>query len=226
MLIGLCLWPAIHLAQSPQPSANTPIAVVAELDGIIHPIAAEYVDQAITQADTSGADVVVIVLRTPGGLLDSTRDIVSRMIASRAPVVVFVGPSGARAASAGFILTIAADVAVMAPGTHIGAAHPVSGTGQPTDTTMATKAAEDVAAYVRTLAEARKRNVDTCRRSGDEEPRVHGYRSARRLAAPDRFRRAGRARSAADTRRPERSGGSTAGLSTFERPMPSFRRSR
>jgi membrane-bound serine protease (ClpP class) len=159
MLIGLCLWPASYLAQSPQPSANAPIAVVAELDGIIHPIAAEYVDEAITQADTSGADVVVIALRTPGGLLDSTRDIVSRMIASRAPVVVFVGPSGARAASAGFILTIAADVAVMAPGTHIGAAHPVSGTGQPTDTTTATKAAEDVAAYVRSLAEARKRNV-------------------------------------------------------------------
>ncbi len=159
MLIGLCLWPAIHLAQSPQPSATAPMAVVAELDGIIHPIATEYVDEAITQADTAGADVVVIVLRTPGGLLDSTRDIVSRMIASRAPVVVFVGPSGARAASAGFILTIAADVAVMAPGTHIGAAHPVSGTGQPTDTTMATKAAEDVAAYVRSLAEARKRNV-------------------------------------------------------------------
>ena len=159
MLIGLCLWPAIHLAQSPQPSVNAPRAVVAELDGIIHPIAAEYVDQAITQADTSDADVVVIVLRTPGGLLDSTRDIVSRMIASRAPVVVFVGPSGARAASAGFILTIAADVAVMAPGTHIGAAHPVSGTGQPADTTTETKAAEDVAAYVRSLAEARKRNV-------------------------------------------------------------------
>ena len=102
----------------------------------------------------------MIVLRTPGGLLDSTRDIVSRLIASRAPVVVFVGPSGARAASAGFILTIAADVAVMAPGTHIGAAHPVSGTGQPTDTTTANKAAEDVAAYVRSLAEARRRNVE------------------------------------------------------------------
>jgi membrane-bound serine protease (ClpP class) len=159
MLIGLCLWPAIHLAQSPQPSVKAPIAVVAELDGIIHPIATEYVDEAIAQADAAGADVVVIVLRTPGGLLDSTRDIVSRMIASRAPVVVFVGPSGARAASAGFILTIAADVAVMAPGTHIGAAHPVSGAGQPADTTTATKAAEDVAAYVRSLAEARKRNV-------------------------------------------------------------------
>jgi membrane-bound serine protease (ClpP class) len=160
MLAAFCFWPAVQLAQSPSASTKTPTAVVAELDGIIHPIAVEYVDEAITQSDASNAEVVVIVLRTPGGLLDSTRDIVSRMIASRAPVAVFIGPSGARAASAGFILTIAADVAVMAPGTHIGAAHPVSGTGQSPDTTTATKAAEDVAAYVRSLAEARKRNVE------------------------------------------------------------------
>lgn len=160
MLAGCCYWPALLLAQSPDAFTKTPTAIVAELDGIIHPIAAEYIDEAITRADTSGADVVVIVLRTPGGLLESTRDIVSRMIKSRAPVVVFVGPSGARAASAGFVIAIAADVTVMAPGTHIGAAHPVSGTGQSTDTVAATKAAEDVAAYVRSLAEARQRNVE------------------------------------------------------------------
>ena len=159
ILAGFCCWPALQFAQSPHASTNPPIAVVAELDGIIHPIATEYVAEAISQADAVGAEVVVIVLRTPGGLLDSTRDIVSRMLASRVPVVVFVGPAGARAASAGFVITLAADVAVMAPGTHIGAAHPVSGTGQSTDTTMANKAAEDVAAYVRSLAEARMRNV-------------------------------------------------------------------
>jgi membrane-bound serine protease (ClpP class) len=132
---------------------------VAEIDGIIHPIAAEYIEQVIDHSDTSDAAVVVLVLRTPGGLLDSTRDIVSRMITSRAPVAVFVGPSGARAASAGFIITLAADVAAMAQGTHIGAAHPVSGTGQQTDSTMTQKAAEDAAAYVRSLAAARGRNV-------------------------------------------------------------------
>jgi hypothetical protein len=119
---GYVPWPALQHAQSPSASSGTRTIVVAELDGIIHPIAAEYVGEAIAEAAVADAEVVVIVLRTPGGLLDSTRDIVSRMIASRAPVVVFVGPSGARAASAGFILTIAADVAVMAPGTHIGAA--------------------------------------------------------------------------------------------------------
>ena len=136
-----------------------PTIVVGELDGIIHPIAAEYVTGLIDQADTSNATLVVLVLRTPGGLLESTRTIVSRMITSRAPVVVFVGPSGARAASAGFVLTIAADIAAMAPGTHIGAAHPVSAGGERQDDTQAKKAAADTAAYVRSLADARKRNV-------------------------------------------------------------------
>jgi membrane-bound serine protease (ClpP class) len=133
--------------------------VIAELDGIIHPIAAEYLTGVIDDADSSNAELVVVVLRTPGGLLESTRTIVSRIIAARTPVVVFVGPSGARAASAGFLLTIAADVAAMAPGTHIGAAHPVSGDGQKMDDTVAKKAASDTAAYVRSLAESRHRNV-------------------------------------------------------------------
>jgi membrane-bound serine protease (ClpP class) len=134
-------------------------AIVIEYDGIIHPVAAEFIDEAITRADTSGAAILVIVLRTPGGLLDSTRTIVSRMIAARTPIAVFVGPSGARAASAGFIIALAADVAAMAPGTHIGAAHPVSGTGEKVDETMAKKVTADAAAYARTLAEARKRNI-------------------------------------------------------------------
>jgi len=141
------------------PAADRPRAIVAEFDGIIHPVSAEYLTDAINHADTTGADLVVFILRTPGGLLDSTRTIVSRMITSRAPVVVFVGPSGARAASAGFVLTIAADIAVMAPGTHIGAAHPVSGSGQTMDDTTAKKAASDTAAYARSLAQARARNV-------------------------------------------------------------------
>ena len=136
-----------------------PVAIVAEVDGIIHPVSAEFLTGLIDESDTSGADIVVIVLRTPGGLLESTRTIVSRMITSRAPVVVFVGPAGARAASAGFIITLAADIAAMAPGTHIGAAHPVAGGGEQMDETMSKKAASDTAAYARTLAEARGRNV-------------------------------------------------------------------
>ena len=80
---------------------DRPTVVVAEFDGIIHPIAAGYLTGVIDDADTLNAELVVVVLRTPGGLLESTRTIVSRIISSRAPVVVFVGPSGARAASAG-----------------------------------------------------------------------------------------------------------------------------
>ena len=143
----------------PGAASTPPRAVVAEYDGIIHPISAEFLDETIAHADTSGATLTILVLRTPGGLLESTRAMVSRMIAARAPIVVFVAPSGARAASAGFILALAADVAAMAPGTHMGAAHPVSGGGEPVNETLSKKAAEDAAAYARTLAEARGRNV-------------------------------------------------------------------
>jgi membrane-bound serine protease (ClpP class) len=143
-------------AQTDSPARHV---IVTEIDGIIQPVTAEYFTDAIDASDTSGAELVVLVLRTPGGLLDSTRSMVSRMITSRAPVVVFVAPSGSRAASAGFILLMAADVAAMAPATHAGAAHPVSGSGEKMDETTSQKAASDAAAYVRTLAEARGRNV-------------------------------------------------------------------
>jgi membrane-bound serine protease (ClpP class) len=131
----------------------------AEVDAIVHPVTAEYMIATLDAADRARAALVVFTLRTPGGLLDSTRDIVSRMIAASTPVAVFVAPSGARAASAGFLILMGADVAAMAPGTHIGAAHPVAAGGQPPDATMAKKAAEDTAAYVRTLAANRHRNV-------------------------------------------------------------------
>jgi membrane-bound serine protease (ClpP class) len=156
----LALAVALASARQAKLEPARPLALLAELDGIVHPISAEYLTQTIDEADASGADVVVLVLRTPGGLLDSTRTIVSRMITSRAPVVIFVGPSGARAASAGFIITLAGDVAAMAPGTHIGAAHPVSASGQEVNESVAAKAASDTAAYARSLAQARNRNVD------------------------------------------------------------------
>lgn len=132
---------------------------MAEYDGIIHPIAVEFFDEVIGRSDLSGAAATVLMLRTPGGLVDSTRTIVSRIIVARAPVIVFVTPSGARAASAGFILVLAADVAAMSPGTHIGAAHPVSAGSQgETSDVMDQKVTADVAAFARTLAEARGRN--------------------------------------------------------------------
>jgi len=146
-----------------QPAPTTPprpLVISAEVDALIHPVSAEYMVEVIDRADQRGAALVVFTLRTPGGLVDSTRTIVTKMLAARTPVAIFVGPAGARAASAGFLLTIAADVAAMAPGTHIGAAHPVAGDGEKMDETMATKAASDVAAYARSLATQRGRNVE------------------------------------------------------------------
>ena len=139
---------------------EAPVVHVAEVDALIHPASAEFITRTLDAAAAARADLVVLVLRTPGGLVDSTRDINTAIIESRVPVVVFVGPGGARAASAGFLITIAADVAAMAPGTHVGAAHPVAGTGQPMDDAASEKAASDVAAYARSLAARRGRNVE------------------------------------------------------------------
>ena len=139
---------------------SQPLVLSAVVDAIIHPVSAEYMVETIERADAERASLIVFTLRTPGGLVDATRTIISKMIAAKTPVAVWIGPSGARAASAGFLLTIAADVAAMAPGTHIGAAHPVEGSGEKMDETMAKKAAQDVAAYARTLAAKRGRNVE------------------------------------------------------------------
>ena len=145
-------------AQSRETSAP-PMVYSADVDSIIHPVSAEYMIQTMDRADREGATLVIFTLRTPGGLVDSTREIITHMLAARTPIAVFIGPSGTRAASAGFLLTIAADVAAMAPGTHIGAAHPVAGSGEKMDETMAKKVTEDLAAYARTLASRRHRNV-------------------------------------------------------------------
>ena len=151
-------------AQDAPPPTSGPLVYAAEVDGIIHPVTAEFMTETLDRANQAGAVLVVFTLRTPGGLVDSTRDIVSRMLASEAPVAMLVAPGGARAASAGFILVLAADIAAMAHGTHIGAAHPVSAGGegggdQKASETMEKKAASDVAAYARSLAETRGRNV-------------------------------------------------------------------
>ena len=145
-----------------------PVVYVTEVEALIHPVSAEYIGQTLDQADRAGADLVVLMLRTPGGLVDSTREINTRIIEADTPIVVYVGPSGTRAASAGFLITIAADVAVMAPGTHIGAAHPVSGTGSEMDDTASQKAASDVAAYARSLASQRQRNVELAEKAVTE----------------------------------------------------------
>jgi len=128
------------------------------VDDMIHPISDEYIGRALDQAAEQNADAVVIELRTPGGLETSMRAIVEKIIRSRVPVLVWVGPSGSRAASAGFFILEAADVAAMAPGTNTGAAHPVL-LGEKLDEVMKTKMQEDAAAFIRSIAQRRGRNV-------------------------------------------------------------------
>jgi membrane-bound serine protease (ClpP class) len=143
----------------PSAQSSPPLVETATVDAIIQPVTSDFMRSAIARADAEKAALLVFTLHTPGGLLDATRDINNAIITAKTPVVVFVGPAGYRAASAGFLITIAADVAAMAPGTHIGAAHPVSGTGETIDPVMAKKMASDAAAYARTIATQRHRNV-------------------------------------------------------------------
>ena len=128
------------------------------MEEAVHPITAAYFKEAIERANDEGAALLILKLDTPGGLVSSTEDMVRAITTSRVPIVVFV--FGSKAASAGFFLTIAADVAVMAPGTRMGAAHPVPSLGEvPKESPMATKIENDVAAYARSLAGNRGRNV-------------------------------------------------------------------
>src|SRR5436309_1657755 len=128
------------------------------VDDMIHPISDEFIGRALTEAARTNDDAVVIELRTPGGLIDSTRSIVEKFMTSRVPVIVYVAPAGSRAASAGFFILEAADVAAMAPGTNTGAAHPVI-LGKEMDPIMKTKLENDAAALMRTIAAKRARNV-------------------------------------------------------------------
>jgi len=130
-----------------------------DLDDVIHPITAEYVVQGITQAEAEQSAAVILRLNTPGGLDPSMRQIIEKILTAKIPVIVFVGPSGVRAASAGFFILLAADVAVMAPGTNTGAAHPVSISSGKPDEVMARKIESDAAAYLRSLTAKRGRNA-------------------------------------------------------------------
>ena len=126
----------------------------------IGPGIADFMAKGIAEADREGAACLIIELDTPGGLVESMRKIVMAIYAAKTPIVVFVSPSGARAASAGVMITMAADIAAMAPGTNIGAAHPVGGGGQEINETMAEKVTNDMVAFVKGIAERRGRNAE------------------------------------------------------------------
>lgn len=133
---------------------------VAEVDGIINPATAKFITESIDQAVQQGGQCLIIQLDTPGGLMDSMRNIVKKFLASPIPIIVYVSPSGARAASAGVFITMAANIAAMAPSTHIGAAHPVTlGEGKESKT-MSEKIVNDTVSYIKTIAKTRGRNVE------------------------------------------------------------------
>jgi membrane-bound serine protease (ClpP class) len=141
------------------PGATGEVYVV-KVSGTINPGLAEYLIRSMEQASREEAGCLVIQLDTPGGLALSMRSIVMAMLSSQVPVVVYVSPSGARAASAGVMITLAADIAAMAPGTNMGAAHPVNLGQKEMDGTMAEKVVNDMVAYTKSIAEKRGRNSD------------------------------------------------------------------
>jgi membrane-bound serine protease (ClpP class) len=138
--------------------------MVISVDGVINPVSSDFIGKNIKKAAKRGPEALVIELDTPGGLDSSMRSIVKEIVGSEVPVIVYVAPSGARAASAGVFVTLSAHVAAMAPGTNIGAAHPV-GLGGKMDKTIAEKATNDAAAYIKSLAESRGRNAQWAERA-------------------------------------------------------------
>jgi membrane-bound serine protease (ClpP class) len=161
LLIGILTTTAIAMATGAQ-AANSRIDVLT-VNGVINPVVANYINRGINQAEEADAAACIIELDTPGGLDTSMRDIVKDIVDAKVPVVVYVSPAGARAASAGVFITMAAHVAAMAPNTNIGAAHPVAigeeGEAQMSEE-MQEKVVNDAAAYIRSIAKGHGRNVE------------------------------------------------------------------
>lgn len=134
------------------------VAYLIKIDGSINPSTSEFIHKSLKEAVNHNARCLIIELNTPGGLLKSTRYIVSDLLTSEIPVIVYVYPSGAQSASAGVFITLAANIAAMAPGTNIGASHPVTMEGTQ-DSVMMEKATNDAAAFIRSISEKRNRNV-------------------------------------------------------------------
>jgi membrane-bound serine protease (ClpP class) len=138
-------------------ASAAPKAMAVDVDGMVHPVTTEIVASALDRARQQGAVVVIVRLNTPGGLMDAMRETIEKMVAAPVPVVTYVAPSGGRAASAGFFLLEAGDLAAMAPGTNTGAAHPVA-LGGDMDAVMKQKVENDAAAYLRSICTKRGRN--------------------------------------------------------------------
>ena len=152
--ILVAFWFALPAAQAQAPTQ----VLEVRLDGMVHPVYAEYITAGMQQGIDRKVSLILLQVNTPGGLDNSMRQIIEKIISSPVPVVVYVAPSGSRAASAGFFILLSADIAAMAPGTNTGAAHPVM-IGAPMDEVMSEKVANDAAAYLRSIAGKRGRDA-------------------------------------------------------------------
>jgi membrane-bound serine protease (ClpP class) len=150
----------VPLALLPLAGSVSAEVLKIRIDGTIHSITDEYIGRAIAEAQRNKDQALLIEISTPGGLLDSTREIIEKIVASPVPVIIYVTPAGSRAASAGFFILESADVAAMAPGTNTGAAHPVTLGGGKMDDIMKTKIENDSAALMRSVVAKRGRNVE------------------------------------------------------------------
>jgi membrane-bound serine protease (ClpP class) len=168
MLLAVIVLPLLFamapsLVAQPQQSSSSPassaVIVELDLDDIVHPVSADYIRDGIHHAQDIGARAVILRIDTPGGMIDSMRNIVESILSSSVPVIAWVGPNGARAASAGFFILLSADLAVMAPGTNTGAAHPISATGDDIKGTLKEKVVNDATAYLRSYTTQRGRDA-------------------------------------------------------------------
>jgi len=139
---------------------SKPVVYLLTVDGTINPALADYIVKGVEAAENAGASCVIIKMDTPGGMVTTTKTIIKEIINAKVPIVIYVAPSGSSASSAGALITVAADVAAMAPGTNIGAAHPVSGGGEEISSTMSEKVINDLAAYMRGIADRKGRNAE------------------------------------------------------------------
>ncbi len=155
LLLGLGIFPS---------QARSAQVIQVDVEHVIHPLTVELVQEAIRQADEEGAAAVLLRLNTPGGLLSAAKDVIQTIVASDVPIIAYVGPSGGRAASAGFMILVSADVAAMAPGTNTGAAHPVLMGGE-MDEVMKAKVSNDTAASVRSVTSKRGRNPEVAEKA-------------------------------------------------------------
>lgn len=153
-LVAMALGCAVMWASAAEPN----VVLVGRIDGAINPITERYIDRVVEEGEQRGVAAVIFTIDTPGGLIDATYHITARFLAAKVPVVTFVAPAGARAASAGTFITMAGHVASMAPATNIGAAHPVDSSGNDIQSDLRLKAENDAVAHIVNIAKARGRN--------------------------------------------------------------------